>query len=534
MGDFTLKYSEAYFLGGEDVETHRHYGLSGYSEFNNNDVHQRFIDMFHFIKSFTGNLDGKDVLEIGFGRGELIPFFLKENSKGYNGIDFSKSAYRIAQERYADPRVKLEIMEAKDLREENSYDVIVMNDLIEYIPVFEMETIWEKVKSALRPGGFITLSSRFVENPNESDQTDDSYATMGMHCHKQTKGTLLRTCLQHDFIFAKSDHEHIGFISKKDLSLFTKDEKEDFLSTHHNELSKAGLNIETNYSKETLRGLVPNAGRLVIGCVTENNSKFQERTLRLVQSIRWFGGGVAGVNIIVCIVDEADPSFVDELKKWGAFVRIVKRFSLAHPPSNKLRLFECAEMVSYDTIMFLDCDTVVVQDPTPYIDGDHFQAKIANGLSVPHDIFKDLFKHYGLPIPNRDYRTSKNNQKTVWYCNTGVLIFPQSILKTFFSVWKNYTEDLTGKLKLLKKSHFFCEQASLTLAYVKNPIPYKQLTNQMNCPMSEKEYDPIIIHYRNSITDDNYLKIRKNNPNLLMANRIQAFNNRLRDYRKDY
>ncbi|MFC7394397.1 class I SAM-dependent methyltransferase [Scopulibacillus cellulosilyticus] len=533
MGDFTMKYSNAYFLGEKDLLTQLHYGLSGFKEFKKNDVHKRFIDIFQFIKSFAGDLKGKDVLEIGYGRGELIPFFLKEKCQSYHGIDFSEAAFNIARRRYNDSNVKLVMMEAKDLQEKNAYDVIVMNHVIEHIPVFEMEIVWDKVKKALRPGGFIILGTQLYDNPNEADQTDECQETMGMHCHKQTKGTILRTCLEQQFVFAKSDGNYIGLIRKDDLHLFPTNKKDSFLATHHHKLSEAGLNIESHFTKEDLRKLVPKAGRMVIGCVTENNSKFQERTLRLVQSIRWFGGSMAGVNIIVCIVDKADSSFVDELKKWGAFVRIVKRFSKAHPPSNKLRFFECPEINSYDTIMFLDCDTVIVQDPAPYIDGKHFQAKIANGCSVPHDVFKRLFKHYGLRMPRPEYRTSNKNQKTIWYCNTGVLIFPQPVLQSFFPVWKSLTKDLAGKRKLMKKSHFFCEQASLTLAFVKKSIPYKQLTNEMNCPTGEKKLDPVIIHYRNSITKDNYLRIKEKHPNAHLVKRVQAFNHRLRDYRKN-
>src|SRR5258708_37279791 len=35
------------------------------------------------------------------------------------------------------------------------------------------------------------------------------------------------------------------------------------------------------------------ADEIVIGCVTEDTPKFLGQTLRLVQSIRWFGGGLA-------------------------------------------------------------------------------------------------------------------------------------------------------------------------------------------------------------------------------------------------
>lgn len=531
MTDFSAKYSESYFLGGRDSNTGKSYGLPGYKKFNNKKEHQRFKDLYHFIQSFADIIQGKDILEVGFGRGELIPFLLKEKCHHYHGIELSKVALKIAQDRYPARNVTLEVQEVQNLTKNQTYDLIILNNVIEHIPTYEMERVWKNIKNALRPGGFIILGTRLYDHPNEADETDKCQETSGLHCNKQTKETILRACLDQQLIIGKINTNTVGFVCQEHLPMFPDKKKEALLFTHKKILSKVGFSFADDPSKENLRKLVPNAGRVLIGCVTENNSKYYERTLRLVQSIRWFGGHLAGANIFVCFVDTADPSYVEELRKWGVFVRIVKRFSKSHPPSNKLRLFELPETDFYDTIMFLDCDTVIVQDPTTYIDAHHFQAKIANGPSVPYNVFRKLFKHYRLPIPRQDYLTSNKGLKTIWYCNTGVLIFPQPILRNFFHVWKTYTADLAGKRGLMKKSHAFCEQASLSLAFIKHPIPFKRLTNQMNCPMREDVMDPVIIHYRNAILNNGELKIRKST-SVLLANRIKEFNQRLRIFRE--
>ncbi len=529
MDAFTEKYTDSYFLGGKDSDTGHRYGLSGYKEFNQNKVHERFSAFQAFIESLTDDLAGKNILEIGFGRGELIPFFLKKKCHLYHGIDVSHAALKIAKERFSEPNVTLKVMDANNLDKEEAYDVIVMNHLIEQIPVYEMQNVWGNVKKALRPGGYLIIGTTLFDHPNEADPSENIHEIMGLNCHKQTKGTLLRTCLEQHFILGGINQSAVGFIKRKDLLLFPPMKRDAFLTVHDHHFSQEGINRDTLHSSKELRKLVPQAGRLLIGCVTENNAKYYERTLRLVQSIRWFGGKAAGTNIIVCFVDDANPSYVKELHKWGVFVRIVERFSQAHPPSNKLRFFELPEVDFYDTVMFLDCDTVLIQDPTPYIDGHHFQAKIANGPSVPHPVFKKLFKHYQLPLPNQDYLTSNKSLKTIWYCNTGVLIFPIPLLKAFFPVWKSYTADLVNKRKLMQKSHAFCEQASLSLAFVKNPVPFKRLTNQMNCPSRESELDPVILHYRNAVKDNGELKIRKSTGRFV-AKRIMEFNERTQLY----
>src|SRR5258708_29202929 len=44
--------------------------------------------------------------------------------------------------------------------------------------------------------------------------------------------------------------------------------------------------------------LIP-ANEIVVGCVTEDTPKYLGQTLRLVQSIRWFGGALARPHLVV-------------------------------------------------------------------------------------------------------------------------------------------------------------------------------------------------------------------------------------------
>ncbi|MGN2275042.1 methyltransferase [Priestia megaterium] len=534
MGHLVEKYNKKYFLEVKDIPTINNNELPSLNEFKKNKIHQSFIATFKFIKSFVPDFRYKEVLEIGFGKGELIPFFLEENIQSYHGIDFSNAAFNIAQKNYSHPKVTLEIKEAIDLNEENSYDVIVLNHVIEHIPVFEMDVVWGKLKNMLRPGGVIIIGTPLYNNPNEADDTDNIHETMGMRCNKQTKGTILRSCLEHDFILAKIENSHIGLISKKDLSTYPKKNQKTLLATHHQELSKLNFHDQTNFSQDDLRQLVPHAGRIVIGCVAENIPKFQEQTLKLIQSIRWFGGSMAGVNIIVCMVEEVDSSFAEKLSKWGVFIRIVKRFSTEHAPSNKLRFLELPETASYDTVMLMDCDTVIVQDPLKYIKGDKFQAAMAGVATVSHQTFENLFSHYDLPLPKQDFKTSFKGEPMIWYCNAGVLIFPQKILPSFLSTWKKYVYDLVEHRYLLKK-FFFCEQAALTLAYYAENIPFEELPKEMNYHLNpkilytEKRVNPVIIHYHNHINENGYLlKKTKDIPLLKM---VQKFNKQLKNYR---
>lgn len=284
-------------------------------------------------------------------------------------------------------------------------------------------------------------------------------------------------------------------------------------------------------------GHIRGIGRLLIGCVTENNTRYRSQALRLVQSIRWFGGSLNTADVIVCVVEQADPQFVAKVEEWGASVRIVKRFSKRHPHSNKLRFFEIPEIDDYDVVMLLDCDTIIVQDPTKYIDGKHLQAEMAMGESVPHHVFLKVFQHYDMKMPNRIFETAVNKRPIIWYCNAGVLIFPRKIVQSFYPIWKDYTLDITKKKGLLGEHYLFCEQVSLSLAYAKHPVPFKKLPLSMNFPLTNKSYsnvvqcDPVIIHYHRKVNKFGFIKNMTKSPSA--QDRIAAFNRQARLQRKE-
>src|SRR5258708_11959947 len=120
--------------------------------------------------------------------------------------------------------------------------------------------------------------------------------------------------------------------------------------------------------------VIENSDRWLIGCVADNNWRFLDQSLALVRSLRWFGGDAAGCDFIVCAVDSAKPSYVHELSRYGAEVRIVPRYNREYPVTNKLRFLQQRDLSRYDHILLLDCDTLVVQDPLPALKGERLQA----------------------------------------------------------------------------------------------------------------------------------------------------------------
>ncbi len=166
---------------------------------------------------------------------------------------------------------------------------------------------------------------------------------------------------------------------------------------------------------------------IVLGCVAENKPKFLAQALRLVQSVRWFGGKTAKSTFIVCVINEVDPAYKRQFEKYGAQVRIVSPYNPKHPHSNKLRFLQLPELKTFSIVMLLDCDTLVVQDFGGYLSSRRFKGKIAAAPTISSDLFSKLFDFFHLPMPTSDYKCTLTGTPTIPYFNAGVLVFPGDV-----------------------------------------------------------------------------------------------------------
>lgn len=98
---------------------------------------------------------------------------------------------------------------------------------------------------------------------------------------------------------------------------------------------------------------------VLVGCVAENDPRALGQALRLVQSVRWFGGELARAQVVVCVVGGSDAGFRRELERLGAEVR------LALPHSARQIFSEICE--TGRELLLLDRGMVVVQDPLPWM-----------------------------------------------------------------------------------------------------------------------------------------------------------------------
>lgn len=163
------------------------------------------------------------------------------------------------------------------------------------------------------------------------------------------------------------------------------------------------------------------ASDLVVGCVTGDNGKYLDQALRLLHSIRWFGGTLAEARIAVAAVERLDSRASRALEALGAEIRIVPRFHPRNGSANRLQLIEELLEGPQRHLFSIDCDTIVVRDPLPLLRPNVFQAKIEPLPTVAHAVFERLFPYFGLPLPPRSHGTGYTRTKIVPYSNAGVI-----------------------------------------------------------------------------------------------------------------
>ncbi len=276
------------------------------------------------------------------------------------------------------------------------------------------------------------------------------------------------------------------------------------------------------------------AADLLVGCVAENNPKYLGQALRLVQSIRWFGGGLAQARLLVCAVEGIAGSSRKELESYGCEVRTVRSFHPNNGSANRLRFFEEAWDEGREMLLALDCDMVVVRDPLPLMQYGRLQAKIESLPTVTHDVFVRLFEHFKLPLPLRSHVIGWTRAPTIPYFNAGFILIPSKLARQLVPVWGGFNRELAERPELVYPCERHLHQASLSLALAACPVPFEEAPVELNYQLNATHLeppegflarDPAILHYHGLVDPAGALLPT---PYPLARMRGEVFNQRLR------
>lgn len=102
------------------------------------------------------------ILDIGCGMGQFLSWIKNKGYKNFKGIDLSQQMVDFCRQNVTDQVEKTESIVSFLLNEKESYDLIVMLDVIEHIDKEEIIAILEAVRSALKKGGKLIVKTNNV------------------------------------------------------------------------------------------------------------------------------------------------------------------------------------------------------------------------------------------------------------------------------------------------------------------------------------------------------------------------------------
>jgi SAM-dependent methyltransferase len=211
MGYMKHKYTRAYFLKEDSAGNKTIFGAEGVEEFKRGGIREQDWDILRRI-----DFRGKNVLDLGFGRGEAIKYALNNGARRVVGVDFSEDATAIAQEfltRY-DLQADLYCTDALGFfngyalqKNAEAFDVVLMLDFVEHVPRSELTKVFTLMRDWLSKRSVLAINTPVFKVDNDviadgldvraRDTSDDFEETAGMHCNRYTKVSLrhyLRSC----------------------------------------------------------------------------------------------------------------------------------------------------------------------------------------------------------------------------------------------------------------------------------------------------------------------------------------------------
>lgn len=144
--DLIKYYDETYFLGGISTYTGKEIGMAGYDDFK-----EERICHAKRIYAEMADFRGKNVLDVGFGRGEMLKYCFENGAKSCVGIDFAPIAYKIATQYINNPSIKLYELPITDIDKivEKDFEVVYLVDILEHVSTEEWIEFFNKLKDKL-------------------------------------------------------------------------------------------------------------------------------------------------------------------------------------------------------------------------------------------------------------------------------------------------------------------------------------------------------------------------------------------------
>ncbi len=257
--------------------------------------------------------------------------------------------------------------------------------------------------------------------------------------------------------------------------------------------------------------------KFLFSCLSENDPRWLSSVQGLVLSLRQFGGSCKTARFVVNYVDRVPAEAEAALSELGAETRSVPPLG-DRGPQNKLRMLDLHESFDFDLLVALDCDTVVVGDPSPRIPSTAIGAKPVDHDLLSHADWRRLCRALAGPAPGSGSGVPAARPEIPRCFNSGVLTVPRAFCEKFQDEWLSahrwVTEALGGDSRLIPRHlHFFADQLSLAFCLARSGLGVEPLPLAMNFPTHMpvdctelcEDSPPLILHYHDAADERGFL-----------------------------
>lgn len=252
---------------------------------------------------------------------------------------------------------------------------------------------------------------------------------------------------------------------------------------------------------------------VLVACVAEDRPEWYRMVENLAITMRNFGGRLAGARFVAYFVEGFDRPSARLLLELGVELRVARSYDPAHPPTNKLRMFQdFAERRDASHLIALDCDTVVVGDFLDELLPDVVRAMPAMRSHLTSEQWRQLLESLGLPAARSPMVTTRTREAMpAPYVNSGVIFVPAEHAVSLAAGWTKYVDDFASQTAAGVDEPWtgnFMDQVALACALLDQEIPLRELGPGLNMPTAARLKVPVpepgpaikLLHYHRNVS----------------------------------
>nr|WP_263314115.1 class I SAM-dependent methyltransferase [Mammaliicoccus sp. Marseille-Q6498] len=141
--------------------------FDAYKEKRNNHLSYNEVVELPEMKRLMPDLEGKNILDVGCGMGNLIEYMLTFNPKAITGVEQSEKMIHLSREKFTEKHVTLYNQDFMAFEHEGNFDVIVSSLVLHYIEDFDL--CCRKLSQLLNKDGVLLFT---MEHPIQTSTKD--------------------------------------------------------------------------------------------------------------------------------------------------------------------------------------------------------------------------------------------------------------------------------------------------------------------------------------------------------------------------